>query len=163
MKITVSDREHLVVVDFPWVMGAGFVILPAGFLIQAAQAYGRTHIFDHDSRVGCGVAVLFLLVAAYITRRSVFSFDLVRRELEWSRTSIFGRKAGVVPFHQIKGAHLDSMRDNRGRPEYRVTLSLMDGELPLANMFWRGTPDSYQNVCDAINGALGRSPRVLSR
>jgi hypothetical protein len=158
MKITRSDGERLVIVDFPWVMAAGLTFLAVGFVIQTAVGYKHTHVINEDGWVGCGVSALFLLCAAYITKRSVFTFDLVRRQLEWSAASLFGRQGGIVPFHEIECARIATVSDNRGRPEYRVLLSLPDSELPLANMYWRGSEQTYRKVCDTINRAIGKSP-----
>jgi hypothetical protein len=116
MKITRSDGERLIIVDFPWVMAAGLTFFAVGFVIQEAIGYTHTHVINQDGGIGCGVSVLFLLCATYITKRSVFTFDLMHRQLEWSATSVFGRKGGIVPFHEIEGARIATMSDNRGRP-----------------------------------------------
>lgn len=157
MKITRSDADRLVIVDFPWVMGLILILLPCGMLAQLAV--GHTHpASSKDVVFPIIVSLLFLGCGLYVNQRTVVSLDRARREVEWSRTGLFWRKGGIVSFDQIHAAQVTSVTDNRGRMDFRAALILKDrSEIPLMNMYWSGTRVTYGKICDAINAFMGKA------
>lgn len=155
MKISTQNRERLVVVDFPWLIGLitfGAAIALALHLFQAYDAMTRKDVF------GLGFAIAFLVAAGgAMTNRIAFDFDLTLRQLRWSRVGLFGYKGGTVPFDQITGANLQTSTGKNGAPTYRIALRTLGEVLPLTVTYSGGQEKSYRTICDAINQALGKT------
>src|SRR5690242_6919864 len=102
MKITRSN-DALVIVDFPYLIGLiAFPLTLFLFYHFVASVLGHR---GNGETVGAAVGTtLTFLTGALFTKRSVFYFDLSRRELTWSRRGIFATRGGVVPFDQIRCA-----------------------------------------------------------
>ena len=156
MKITRSDSEKLVVVDFPYVVGG---ILFFGASIMAVQlfivlAHGE---ISAKEIIGPFLAFsLFFFGGALLTKRSVFEFDLARRQLIWSRIGIFTRKGGTVPFGMITEAVVQTTTNGRNSSLcYRVALTTRQGDIPLSENYSGGQKNAYETLRTAINRTLG--------
>ena len=154
MKITRSDQEKLVIVDFPYGYGVPMLIVALAILGHFLWQFAHEGT-KHVEWIGhiFGFALPFL-GAILLLKRSVFEFDLARRQLVWSRVGIFGWKGGTVPFSQIKSAYVDSSSDSDGTT-YRVSLMLLEGVLPLTTTLSGGIGAKCNTIRDMINEALG--------
>lgn len=155
MKITRRDNRALVIVDFPYLIGA--IAFPAVvFLLYHAVAAlrrgGRT-----GEVVGAGVgALLFFTGGALFTQRNRFEFDLVARRLTWSRRGLFTRACGTVPFDRLRHAAVQTLSSGGGGSgTHRVVLVLTDGgELPLTRAY-DADREAAERARTAINEVLG--------
>jgi|SRR5688500_2545154 len=151
MRITRSDTRRLVVVDFPYLIGA--ICFPC-----AAFMGGRAALLlwrgDWSGDL-CGLSVgalLFFLGGTLGTKRSEFDFDLVERKLRWKRRGLFTNTGGVVPIDQIRHASVESMSSD-GDYTYRVVVHTNSGAIPLTEAY-DGNRDKADRVRTAINDAL---------
>jgi hypothetical protein len=155
MKITRSDREKLVIVDFPYVIGAilflGALIMLGGlFKLLAQGGIQRNELIGHLLCFG-----LFFFGGVLLTKRSMFEFDLARRQLIWSRIGFFTRQGGTVPFGQITGATVQSIPGSGSGLSYRVALTTTQGDIPLTDAYGGGLEKACKAIRNAINLALG--------
>lgn len=94
----------------------------------------------------------------FATRLTRFDFDAEGKTLRWRRRGVVPA-SGEVPFDRIRKATLETRKDRRGTPFYRVVIELAGGTvLPIAP---GRTRDLYRSldVIDAIAGVLGH-PRL---
>jgi hypothetical protein len=150
MKVTRSDERSLIIVDFPYLVGAIW-------FIAALFAFGRAvFLFYHDKFnkdfVGALLSALMFSLGVYLSRRSIFNFDLVRNQLTWSRRGLFTRAGGVIPLAQIRSAVVQTINGD-GILMYRVCLKTETGDLPLTIAYEAGKESSEQIRLD-INNAL---------
>jgi len=154
MKIAQQDQSALIIEDFPYLIGA--IAFPAAlFMLYQAIATvvrgGRTR-----DVIGAGIAtLLFFFGGAVFTKRSVFEFDLVHRQLRWKRSGLFSRQHGLVPFDQIRTATVQSLSGDT--PTYRVAMLTQDGEIPLTDAYSAGI-EPAERIRTAINSVLNVAP-----
>jgi hypothetical protein len=168
MRIKHSDEERLVVVHFPWMLSLLGLLPVLGWLYLVAS--GELH---RANPVGTWkddlfkVAVSLLIVAPWaalflwITKRSVFEFDLIGRQLTWHRAGVFRREEGQMPFDQIRCAMVDVFcGDCGGGCSYRLALSTTQGIFPLMTYFTGSKPSErrYARLAAAINAAMKTNP-----
>ena len=113
MKVTRSDSEKLVIVEFPWPLGVFLLLMglaSLGYLLT-----GPDDLTKNDEIALYIVVGLLFLGSAYVTKKSVFEFDLRLRQLKWSRVSLFGRTGATLAFEQITGVKVESTPDSRLR------------------------------------------------
>jgi hypothetical protein len=154
VRITHDDHGQLVIVDFPWLIGALF--FPAAALCVARTAMeiargGR----NKRELIGAAIgAAIGFLVGALFTKRGEFAFDLVARKLTWRRRSLFRRAAGVVPLAEVREAivQMTASRD-QGTPMYRLAVSTDAGIVPLTDNYSTGE-ETPNRIRDRINAAL---------
>jgi hypothetical protein len=105
--------------------------------------------------------VLFALgwgaLFACFVRKSIFDFNLVGRQFNWSRRGIYGKKTGIIPLDQIKSAFVEISSSDNGST-YRPVLSTSQGPFPLINYFTGGSKRRYESIAAAINAALQTNP-----
>jgi hypothetical protein len=164
MRIKRSDKERLFVVHFPLFL-AVVAMLPA--MVTILMAYGvATDMFNpppegQSAWAGVVFSVFFSLVWGAVfsifVRKSAFNFDLVNRELSWTRRSIYGTKAGIIPFSQIKGALVEIFSSGNSSSTYRPALSTDQGTFPLMTYYTRDKSE-YERIATAINAALKANP-----
>ena len=148
MRITRSDSDRLVIVDFPWFLG--LILFPT-----AAVMLGVTVVAAAKGRSASQIAgplisaLLAFGVAAAFTNRSEFDFDLVAKQLTWRRRGLFTNAGGVVPFEQIRGANVEAHNDNDGDLTYRVVLRTENGTIPLTETY-----DGIRERSDRIRTAI---------
>ena len=147
MKVKQSDAERLVIVDFPlWI---GLICFPTSlFLLYGFIRYlGRGECQMDETPPGLlSGFLLFFFGGALFTKRSVFDFDAVRRQLTWRRQGLLDAKGGIVPFDQIKYAVVQISTGSESGFSYRVALSTAAGDIPLTLSY-----DSYNDKqCDQI-------------
>lgn len=170
MRITRSDATQLVIVDFPWAIPAlGFPI--AGSMLTLAAIILRSALLRPDFPwfgTGSGdlwgalfSGLLAAAVSAAFTIRCEFAFDLVTRQLTWSRRTLLRKTGGVMPFDQITKAFTEHSTDGDG-VTYRVTLRTSAGALPLTPIY-SSNEMKFNRICDAINGALDEGRCTLQR
>ena len=151
MRVTRQDSSALVIVDFPWLLG--LIVFPGGLaLVYAAVSAAVEHRGIGQILGFSGGGLLTLLVGAVFVKRAVFEFDLVRRELAWRRSGVFGQRGGVVPFDRIRRAVVQSMNSSDGTT-YRVALLTEDGDLPITDAYSTGEAKK-QRISETINRAL---------
>jgi hypothetical protein len=154
MKITQQDQSALIIEDFPYVIGA--IAFPAALFmlyqaIATAVRGGRTR-----DAVGAAIAALmFFFGGAVFTKRNVFEFDLVHRQLRWKRGGLFSRQHGLVPFDQIRSATVQSLSGDTAT--YRVAVLTQEGEIPLTDAYSAGI-EPAERIRTAINNLLNAPP-----
>jgi hypothetical protein len=154
MKITCSNSEKLIIVDFPYVIGL-FMLLFASVIAFLFSRDILRHDLGHGGVVGaCGGIALLLFGSTALTKRTIFTFDRVRSELVWSRMGLLGRKGATVPFDQITGSIVQADLGNKSRC-YRVALTTKHGVLPLTESYSGIQNPSCETVSGAINEFLG--------
>jgi len=134
MKITRRDNSTLLIVDFPYLIGA--ITFPVALFLLYHAVVALHHHARTKEVVGAGLsALLFFMAGAVFTQRNRFEFDLVARQLTWSRRSLFTRDGGALPFDQLRHATLQTLGSG-GDATHRVVLMLTDGtELPLTRAY----------------------------
>jgi hypothetical protein len=152
VKIT-RDNQTLTLTDFPYVIGVVAFPVAAFMVYHAARAF-RDGNPTRDV-VGAAFGALFFFAGgAVFTQRNHFHFDLITRQLHWSRRGLFTRAGGALPFDQIRHAVVQSSgaADSDGHTT-RAVLVLADGShLPLTRAYTTGT--ASQRARTAINEAL---------
>lgn len=150
MKIT-RDNRTLTLTDFPYLIGV--IAFPAA----AAMAYHAARAFHegHPTRdvVGATFGALFFFAAgALFTQRNRFEFDLVARQLLWSRAGLFTRATGTLPFDQVRHAVVESTHSGNSATT-RVALVLADNShLPFTRAYSSGS--DAERARTAINEVL---------
>jgi len=142
----------------------GAVWLLATFaVLSAALAWGVAFLVGRLGWANEPVSYAALALAASVwglfgTRLTRFDFDGARRTLHWRRRGVVPA-SGEVPFDRIEKATLETRKDRRGTPFYRIVLELAGGGT-LAVVPGR-TRDLYRalDMVDAIAGVLGH-PRL---
>ena len=152
MRIKRFDDQSLLIVDFPYIIGAVTLPLSLFLLYQIG-----TRIVAPPKRqaelVGCIVAFLVtFLIGCFFVKRSVFEFDRGRRKLTWSRMSIFGRSGGIIPFDDIEAANIQSTSSSDSGTTYRVALKTAGGIVPLTQTY--SSQEPCKRVRDAIEQVL---------
>ena len=165
MRITRSDNDALVIVDFPYWIGA--IAFPTAAIMLAAAAvalYWRSAAAAAAAVgrpaplgdiVGPAVGALICFAGgAFFTKRSEFRFDRAARLLTWRRRGLFTRVGGVLPFDQVRRALVDAHADGDGGPTYAIVLATDAGRIPLTDAYWSGARAKYDAIRDAINATL---------
>jgi hypothetical protein len=155
MKITQQDEHALVIEDFPYLIGA--IAFPAALflLYQAIVTAARAGLTRNAIGAAFGT-LLFFFGGAVFTKRSVFEFDRVHRQLRWKRGGLFGRQRGLVPFDRIRGATVQSLNSS-GTHTYRVAVLTDEGEIPVTDAYSTGI-EPPDRVRTAINTVLNAAP-----
>jgi hypothetical protein len=160
MKITRSDSERLVIVDFLYgPVVVSLILMGAGtyFLIKLLSQPVRlpsdlVELLSAGGTVGGGI--VFLTVYG---KRCVFDFDLARQQLVWQRQCLFGREGGTLAFGRIICAQVQvnfskTTDPNPGANASRLNIVTAGGDLPINPAYVSG--QNCQAACDAINLAL---------
>lgn len=158
MKITRSDSEHLIIVDFPIFSAIWFfffVVIGVHLLISTIT---KSALNPGILLVGCIFLTIGVVAQFWLLNRSVFDFDLRSQMVAWKRTGLLGRGGGAITFKQIKYVYLE-YSSGKGGFNYRPVLQLGSKVVPLRPYFTHDT-DS-QKICNEINKALGKSPRSM--
>jgi hypothetical protein len=155
MKITQQDQSALVIQDFPYLIGV--IAFPAALFLLYKSIATAVHSGLTRNAIGAGFgAGFFFLVGVLFTRRSVFEFDLIHRQLRWRRGGLFSHQQGLVPFEQIRSATVQSLNSS-GTHTYRVAVLTNEGEIPVTEAYSTGI-ESPERVRNAINGVLNTAP-----
>jgi len=154
MKITSSGREKLVITDFPYWIGL-LTFIPAAYLAYHTCMSYRTGVMNHRDLLGAGLGIaLFFMAGVVFTKRTVFTFDVVRRQIRWSRNGLFMHTTGAMPFDQVTGCVVETSGSGGGQ-SYRVTLLTLEGMVPLTSTFKGGHEASFKIIRNAIVQAVG--------
>jgi len=146
-----DDSGGFKFVDFPFWVGA--VAFPASlFLLYKFVVHlngGGDLQHSYGTLAGAAIAAL---VGALATKRSVFEFDVSRRQVVWSKTGMFGRRGGTIPFEKIRSAKVEQTTSGASF-SYRVSLSTEDGAIPLTDAYSAGqvSKERCQQLSDRIN------------
>ena len=145
MRIIRSDENQLVIREFPWIFPLVFLPMGAFMLVLGLIAVARAVQKPDFPWFGTGSGELWGALASGLLGvacglafavRSEFTFDLVARQLTWTRRGPFSKTGGVVPFEQIRYAfternHIQRRRhllrhapDRRRRPLAQPVLQL---------------------------------------
>jgi hypothetical protein len=156
MKITRSDQSHLVIVDFPYLIGV--IAFPAAAFMLAVTIRAIANHSSAGDIVGPIIgALMFFFGGVVFTKRSEFDFDLVARKLTWRRRGLFTNIGGIVPLDEIRCATVQSRNDGDSGLTYRVVLLLTRSgdrsEIPLTEPY-DGNGLRAEKVRSAINQAL---------
>jgi len=158
MRITRSDPEHLVIVDFPKLLGV--TLFSASLLCLSRLMYCLGHPeITHRELPGCVIgALVFFGGGCLFAKRSVFDFDLVTQQLRWHRRGLFGHKGGVVLFESITSVAVESSSfPLTSVLSYRVTLYTTQGTIPMTESYGLGEGPGCEQVRAAICQALQKS------
>ncbi len=138
-------------VDFPFWIGAFAFPLSLFFLCKFAVSLSHGGELQKGYGPLAG-ALIFGLVGALFTKRTVFEFDVLRRQVVWSKTGVFGRKCGVLPFEKIRNAKVEQSSVGAS-PSYRASLATDEGILPLTDAYSVGaaSQERCQRISDMIN------------
>ena len=155
MKLIYEADNRFKIVDFPWWIGAVFFPLAFFFAWQIFQHWNLNAPLLGYLPLLLG-ALVSGLGAAFLTQRSEFDFDVNNKQVKWQRQSLFGRKAGTIPFYQIEYAVVQCSSGARNSgTSYRVVLSTAQGIIPLTNAYSAGQDAHCQEIRSLINRALG--------
>ena len=164
MRIKRSDNERLVVVHFPLFL-AVVAMLPA--MLTIFVAYGTvTGMFTPLPKgQPAWTGVLFFLlfsvgwaaIFACFVKKVSYDFDLVNRQLKWSRRGLYGKKEGVMSLDDIRGATVDTRWSSDSGRTYCPVLSTSNGMFPLLN-YYNTDKSEYERIAAAINAALKANP-----
>jgi hypothetical protein len=168
MRIKHSDEERLVVAHFPWMLSLLGLLPVIGWLyLVASGELHRANPVGTWKDEAFKIAVSLLIVAPWaglflwITKRSIFEFDLIGRQLMWRRGGILRKEEGRIPFDQIRCAMVDAFSGDSGSCcSYRLPLSTTDGIFPLMSYFSGGKfrEKEYERLAAAINAAIKTNP-----
>ena len=158
MKITESNRDRLIIKDFPWALGLALALLGGGFVVTAIRSAVHGPILAVDVLMFGIVGGLFLLAGAIFAKRSVFIFDLTQQQLTWSRLGLFGWRGGTIAFGRVTGCVVEVMGMSNQAPTSRLTLASPDGNIPLTETYSTGSPTARLEMRRAIHTALGLPP-----
>jgi hypothetical protein len=151
VKIVRSDARSLVIVDFPYLIGA--VAFPCALFLLVRAILFVAEGGPRGDVIGCSLGgLMFFMGGAVFTKRSAFEFDLVRRRLTWSRRGLFTRAGGTLPIDEIRSATVQSL-NNGDTPTYRVALLTAGGKIPLTDAY-SGGRQRADAIRSAINDAL---------
>ena len=154
MRITRDDHRQLVIIDFPWLIGALF--FPAAGLCVVRTVIELTRGGKNKGElIGASIgAVMAFLAGALFTKRCAFDFDLIAKQLTWRRRGLFTNARGVVPLAEVREAivQLTASRD-QGTPMYRLAVRTDGGIIPLTDAY--DTDEEKPNrIRDRINAVL---------
>lgn len=155
MRIKQQSNERLVIVHFPFFLAlvlSSIVAVTVWMLVEAL----RSAIAPKWAGVLLCTAFVLLWVglAAWIVQSYRYDFDLVRRELVWSRRSIFRKKLGRIPLDEIRTARIDINPSATAQTSYRPALVTSHGSFPLLNGLTGGSKRQYEHIVEAINQVL---------
>jgi len=157
MQIAQSSEHRLVVTHGPVALLATFAVLSASLLWGLVFLVGRLG-WSNEPAAYTALALAACAYGLVVTRLVRFDFDGATRTLRWRRRGLIPA-SGEVPFDRIEKATLETRKDRRGTPFYRIVLMLAgSGTLVLVP---GRTRDLYRtlDVIDAIAGVLGH-PRL---
>jgi len=165
MKITRSDSEHLVIVDFLYGPIVVCLILMGACIFFLIKLLSQPLHLPSDGvellgAVG-GVVSGIIFVTVY-GKRCVFDFDFARQQLVWKRQGLFGREGGTLAFGRIICAQVQVNFSKATDPDpgpntSRLSLVTASGDLPINPPYVFGQESQAQAACDAINQALSVS------
>jgi len=159
MKIKQNDADALVIVDFPYLIGAIAIPCTAWLLYKGVGAWVQSGA--NRETVGALVSTLIVFLAGVLfTKRSLFYFDRRRREVRWRRTGLLSHREGRVRFDEIHSATLQSLNESSHGITYRVALLTAAGDVPLTEAYTTGQARP-QRICGAINRLLNISPEAV--
>jgi hypothetical protein len=157
MQIAQSSKHRVVVTHGPAALLATFAVLSAALLWGVIFLVGRLG-WANEPVAYSALALAACVYGLVVTRLVRFDFDGASRVVRWRRRGLIPA-SGEVPFDRIEKATLETRKDRRGTPFYRVVLALQGGG---ALVLVPGrTRDLYRSleVIDAISGVLGQ-PRI---
>ncbi len=146
MRIARDDTEHMITVDFAWLMAFGFATLWSVAAIHL--------MMDRGSRwnivFGVGMIIVGVIGANQCATRIEFDFDKSARELTWTSSSLTRKRRKVIPFAEIQGAGIHVYHRNNNRL-YRIELRTANGMLPLSNAYSTVSKEELESVAERIN------------
>ncbi len=155
MKITQSNAEKLVIVDFPWLIGGFCIIGAGGFLTQLVNGLMRNAMSSKEIWINITGFSLLACCGLFSSKRIAFSFDLRLRQLTWSRRGLLTGTQGTLSFSRISSVNLETTMDSENKGQlYRVTLTTNESVLPLTMAYTDGEA-GHQAIRNAIAQALG--------
>jgi hypothetical protein len=129
MHITSRTNEELVVVD-------GSIWLSVFFLCAAAFIGFQAVALKTPNWWFLGG---FLSLFAFVFwRREIVTFDLASRQVRWVRRRAFKQASGAVSFSEMRGIIMESMNDNHGALNYRLTILTADKPVPMSDGYGGG-------------------------
>jgi hypothetical protein len=154
MIVQRSDRERLILAHFPWLFALIDLLivgLCVWFLVKTLVD-GQEQPDFYAKLVGIPFILIFAAIFSYFGEITRFDFDLVRRELTWSRRNLFRKRGGVIPFDQIQYAVVGTS-GNCCRPELLVTHL---GSIPLLGYHTSDEPNGNysRRIAAIVNAAL---------
>ncbi|HXS78147.1 MAG TPA: hypothetical protein VN753_18355 [Terracidiphilus sp.] len=129
MHVTRKTDQELVVVD-------GSIWLSV-FLLCAAAFMGFMAVTHNTPSWWFSVGLLSLF--AFIAwRRETVTFDIPSQQVKWVRRRAFNLAGGTVPFREMRGITLESMTDNHGALNFRLTIPTTDKPIPMSDGYGGG-------------------------
>ncbi len=129
MHITLKTSKELVVVD-------GSIWLSVFFLCAAAfMAFQAVAQQTPSWWLMVGLLSLFAFIA---WRRETVTFDTASQQVQWVRRRAFNLASGTVTFSEMRGITVESMHDNRGALNYRLTILTTDKPVPMSDGYGGG-------------------------
>lgn len=159
MRIARSDPRALVIVDFPFLLPA----VTVGTISFIIVVLVRSPMRPADWLIALLICGSFLAFGAWLTKRTVFHFDLETRQLRWKRRGVFGGVGGVVDFNQIRLAEVQTNWSYDVGRTWRVALQTTAGDLPLTDTYTGGGDEHLKRICTAINHALQPNTGAVPR
>ena len=155
MKIKRQDQSALVIEDFPYLIGVIAFPLACFLLYEAIATAVRSGLTRNAIGAFFSAGLLFL-AGVLFTKRSIFEFNLVQRQLRWKRGGLLSSQQGLVPFDQIRSAIVQSLNSS-GTQTYRVAVLTNDAEIPITEAYTTGI-EQPERVRTAINSVLNIAP-----
>jgi hypothetical protein len=153
VRITRDDHRQLVIVDFPWAIGA--IAFPMALFLAGCSVVALAKHARPGNIAGPAIgALLAFCCGAVFTKRSEFVFDFISHQLSWRRRGLFTNVGGVVPLAQIRGASVEANHNNGdGGPTFRVVIQTDAGPLPLTDAS-SSNQKAHDRIRDRINSAM---------
>jgi hypothetical protein len=129
MHISRKTNQELVVVD-------GSIWLSVFFLCAAAFiAFQAVSLKTPKWWLPVGLLSLFAFI---VWRRETVTFDAARQQVQWVRRRAFNLASGTVSFSEMSGITTESMNDNHGALNYRLTILTTDKPVPMSDGYGGG-------------------------
>jgi hypothetical protein len=98
-------------------------------------------------------AAFFLLCGIIGARTTAFTFDGVRRVVQWNGYKPFKRASGAIPFDDIADVTVETMSDGGDSTTYRLALITAHGNVPMAYVY-TSSGDGYAALRGQILGFI---------
>ena len=138
----------------PWLLPG--ILFVAG-LVLAAYAAGFVQGGDFTSGEiewpPLLAAIAMMGGALVFLRRERFEFDTFRKRLRWSKSSVFRKTSGEVPFANISDVLIEETRDSDGST-YRLALRTTTGLLPFTAAYF-GNDTYWEPIAIRMRTLLG--------
>jgi hypothetical protein len=98
-------------------------------------------------------AALFLLFGIIGARNTTFTFDSVRRVVNWSGYKPFKRASGTIPFDDVSDIVVEATSGGSDATTYRLALITSQGNVPMAYAY-TSSKDGYAELRSQILGFI---------